>query len=174
LTLSSHPARFPFVPRSDTLSPLPAYPILSSGTSYPQRTGAMLPSSSPIHRCPLECLSAGAVVFSLCLARCSAYQQRASSSVGLVVRTTLGTTLGPDGVFTTTCACHRPPLCQIHEMRFLASSPPLASLALLTNNTPAKRPSPPAYPVRSGPGPSPLFTELRLYGVLGSSLAKLR
>ena len=31
-------------------------------TPYPQRTGAMHPNSSPIHRCPLECLSAGAVV----------------------------------------------------------------------------------------------------------------
>jgi adenine-specific DNA glycosylase len=45
---------------------------------------------------------------------------RASSSVGLVVRTNLG----PDGVLTTTCACQRPPLCHIHEMRFSASSFP--------------------------------------------------
>ncbi len=45
---------------------------------------------------------------------------RASSSVDLVVRTNLG----PDGVLTTTCACQRPPLCQIHEMRFSASSFP--------------------------------------------------
>ena len=43
--------------RPDRLSPLPAYPILSSGTPWPDRTGAMHPSSSPIHRRLLECLS---------------------------------------------------------------------------------------------------------------------
>ncbi len=50
------------LPQSKAPSPLPAYPILSSGTPWTLRAGAMHPNSSPIHRRLLECLSVGAVL----------------------------------------------------------------------------------------------------------------